>query len=257
MRSTSQDSGRNGGERLPWTTLALTARPRLDGLRFGHREAALQAIAAESDINPQTLRRALAALKFVETLEGERFLKGLSLRAAPVAAIEHLARWHAYDRAAALRAARKLSQAEFTVAALGAAEKSARLAAQPDDVGRSLLNGCRLRVGPVLRAQFNDLEMDENPARRSDEPSVEFRFRPIGAPRWTIAAIIMGPYRNARLYETRMSDWIIRALGLRSLYERVILVVPETAIRKRCLAWLKANGLADNAFDIQIVPRQP
>jgi hypothetical protein len=256
MRSPSHDTESRSANRLHWTTLALKARPRLDGLRFGNRETALQEIAAETSINPQTLRRALAALKFVETLEGERFLKGLSLRNAPVAAIEHLARWHAYDRDAALRAARKLSQGEFTVAALGAAEKAARQAAQPDNVGRGLIQACRLRVGPVLRMQFKDFEMDENAARRSDEPSVEFRFRPVGTTRWTIAAIIMGPYRNERLYETRMSDWIVRALGLRSLYQRVILVVPKAAIRKRCLTWLNANGLVEDAFDIQIIPRK-
>src|SRR5882757_6859285 len=74
-----------------WIRLAVAARPRLDGLRFGNREVELKRLATEFGINPQTLRRSLAALKFIESLEGEKFLKGLSLRGAPVAAIEHLA----------------------------------------------------------------------------------------------------------------------------------------------------------------------
>jgi hypothetical protein len=237
-----------------WIRLALAARPRLDGLRFGNREVELKRLATEFGINPQTLRRSLAALKFIESLEGEKFLKGLSLRGAPVAAIEHLARWHAYDRAAALRAARQLSAGDYTVAALGAAEKAARAAAQPAPVGRAILHRCRLRVGPVLKAQFKTLEVDRRTTRASQEPLVDFRFRPPGAARWTVAAIILGPYRDARLYEIRLGDWIVRALGLGAIYERVILVVPTAALKKACLKWMQANGIADDAFAIQIIP---
>jgi hypothetical protein len=233
------------------------ARPKLEGLRFGDREMALKRIAGEFGVNPQTLRRALAALKFVEMFEGERFLKGLSLRAAPVAAIEHLARWYAYDRKAALRAARLVSEGRFTVAALGAAEKSARAVARPDGAGRSLLQGCRLRVGPVLRKQFRQYETDQRAARRQDEASVDFRFRPPGASRWTIAAIIMGPYRDQRLYDSRLGDWIVKALGLKAIYPRVILVVPTSSIKRRCLAWLRANDLDEAAFEIQVISRKP
>ncbi len=240
-----------------WTDAAAQARLRLDGVRFGQREIELRRLADKLAVNPQTLRRALAALKFVETIEAERFLKGLSLRAAPVAAIEHLARWHAYDRAAALRAARLVANGEYTVAALGVAEKAARLASQPNGIGRSLLQGCRLRVGPVLKAQFKTHEMDSQTVRRAEEPSVDFRFRPRGAKRWTIAAVIMGPYRDQKLYETRLGDFIVRALGLGMIYARVILVVPTAAVKRRCLAWMKSNGVRDAAFDIQIISREP
>jgi hypothetical protein len=240
-----------------WTNVAIAARLRLDGVRFGHREVELRRFAGERSINPQTVRRALAALKFVETLEGERFLKGLSLRGVPVAAIEHLARWHAYDRAASLRAARLVADGQYTVAALGAAEKAARLASQPNGIGRSLLHGCRLRVGPVLKAQFKTYEMDSQTARRAQEPSVDFRFRPRGAKQWIVAAIIMGPYRDQKLYETRLGDFIVRALGLGMIYARVILVVPTASVKRQCLVWMKSNGVRDAAFEIQIISREP
>jgi hypothetical protein len=217
----------------------------------------LNRVAGASGVNPQTLRRALAALKFVETLEAEPFLKGLSLRAAPVAAIEHLARWHAYDRKAAYRAARLLSQGKFTVAALGAAEQSARAVAKPEGVGRALLHGCRLRVGPVLKAAFAELEMDDRADRAKQEAYVDFRFRPAGSARWTIAAIIMGPYRDQRLYDTKLGDWIVKALGLTMLYPRVILVVPTKLMKRRCLHWLGANGIDAAGFEIQVISREP
>jgi hypothetical protein len=244
-------------ESKPWSVLAAQARPKLEGLRFGSREEMLKRIAGEFGVNPQTLRRALAALKFAEELEGERFLKTLSLRSAPVAAIEHIARWCAYDRPAALRAARRLAAGEFTVAALGAAETAARAAARPVPIGRSLLHACRLRVGPVLRAQFKQLEMDRRPVRRGQEPSVDFRFRVPGASRWTVAAIIVGPYRDKSQYEIRLGDWIVKALGLGMIYDRVVLVVPTASLKSRSLKWMRANAIDDGAFDIQVISPEP
>jgi hypothetical protein len=240
-----------------WSELAAAARPLLEGLRFGEREPALKRVAESHGVNPQSLRRALAALRFVESLESQRFLKKLDLRAAPMAAIEHVARWHGYDRAAALRAARLLAEGQYTVASLGAAEATARTASRASGVGRSLIHRCRARVGPVLRAQFKQYEMDERAARRSDEPSVDFRFRPMGAGSWTSAAIIMGPYRDRARYELRLGDWLIRALGLSAIYERVILVVPTAAIKKRCLVWLDANGIRPGAFELQVITPAP
>jgi hypothetical protein len=257
LSSARRSSSATDRSREHWTALAAAARPKLAGLRFGRREIALREMAAAASVNPQTLRRALAALKFVETLEAEPFFKGLSLRAAPVAAIEHLARWHSYDRKAAYRAARLLSQGKFTVAALGAAEKAARAVAKPEGVGRALLHGCRLRVGPVLKAAFAALEMDDRADRRKQEAYVDFRFRPHGSTRWTIAAIIMGPYRDQRLYDTRLADWIVKALGLTMLYPRVILVVPTPQVQRRCRQWLAANAIDAGRFEIRVITREP
>jgi hypothetical protein len=217
----------------------------------------LEGLANEFGVHPQTLRRALAAFKFIETIESEPFLKGLSLRKAPVAAIEHLARWHAYDGKAARRAARLLSQGKFTVASLGAAERAARIAARPEGIGRALLNDCRIRVGPVLRAQFPDLEMDDRAGRQKKEAYVDFRLRRPGAERWTIAALIMGPYRDQRLYDSRLADWMVKALGLTHLYPRVILVVPTKIVKRRSLQWLAANGIDKRPFEIEVITRNP
>jgi hypothetical protein len=240
-----------------WSELAAAARPLLEGLRFGEREPALKRVAESHGVNPQSLRRALAALRFVESLEGQPFLKKLDLRAAPMAAIEHVARWHGYDRAAALRAARLLAEGQHTVASLGAAEAAARTESNASGIGRSLIHRCRARVGPVLLAQFKTYEMDQRTTRNSGEPSVDFRFRPKGAERWTVAAVIMGPYRDRARYELRLVDWLIRALGLSTIYERVILVAPTAAIKKRCLAWLDANGIKPGKFEIQVVTPEP
>ena len=245
--------------RSSWSELAAAARPKLAGVRFGVREDGLRRIAEAHGVNPQSLRRALAALRFVETLEANRFLKKLALRSAPMAAIEHLARWYGYDRAAALRAARLLAEGRHTIASLGTAEAAARAAAQAHGFGRSLVRNCRARVAPVLQAQFKNHEMDSRAARDPDEPSVDFRFRPLGATRWTIAAIIIGPYldRNRNRREIRLGDWIVKALGLSAIYEQVILVVPTATMKKECLAWMRANDIRDVPFTLQIVTPEP
>jgi hypothetical protein len=243
--------------RSSWSELAAAARPKLDGLRFGEREAGLRRIAEAQGVNPQSLRRALAALRFIETLEANRFLKKLALRSAPMAAIEHLARWYGYDRAAALRAARLLADGKHTIASLGTAEAAARSTAQNRGFGRSLVRRCRMRVGPVLQAQFKNHDMDSRGARDRDEPSVDFRFRRTGTARWTIAAIIIGPYLDRNRREIRLGDWIVKSLGLSAIYEQVILVVPTAAIKKECLAWVRANDIRDPPFSLQIITPEP
>jgi hypothetical protein len=248
---------RSPRSRSQWSTLAATAKPKLEGLRFGEREAGLRRLADAEGINPQSLRRALAALRFVETLEEDRFLKKLSLRAVPMAAVEHLARWHGYDKSAALRAARLLANGEYTIASLGAAEAAARSAARTQGIGRSLVHRCRLRVGPVLQAQFKGHEIDARVARDPDAPSVDFRFRPIGSQRWTVAAIIIGPYLDRSRREIRLGDWIVKALGLGAIYRQVILVVPNATIKKDCQAWMRANAVPNVPFSIQIITPEP
>jgi hypothetical protein len=245
----------NGG--LHWSVIAASARPQLEQLRFGSRELGLKRVAAEFGISPQTLRRSLSALKFIERIEGKQPPAKPSLRSAPVAAVEHIARWHAYDPAAATEAARRVRRGLYTIAALETAERAARAVSNPERVGRSLVSACRQRVGPVLRKQLAGFECDAREGRRRDEPAVDFRFRRPGSRDWTVAAIIMGPYRDQTLYKLRMDDWVIKALGLSLLYERVLLVVPTAALRRQCTAWLRAHKVAPANIEISVIKPVP
>ncbi len=238
---------------MHWSVIAETARPELAQLRFGSRELGLKRVAAKFGISPQTLRRSLSALKFIEEVEGRRPGAKASLRSAPVAAVEHLSRWYAYDPDAAKEAARRLRRGQYTVAALEAAERAARAVSKPERVGQSLVSACRQRVGPVLRDRFPGMECDERGARGKYDPAVDFRFRPPGSAAWTVAALIMGPYRDQSLYNLRLDDWVVKALGLSLLYERVILVLPATALKRQCAAWLRAHRLTPANLELLVI----
>jgi len=242
---------------LHWSTIAASARPQLEQLRFGSRELGLKRVAAEFGISPQTLRRSLSALKFIEQIEGRPSPARRSLRSAPVAAVEHLARWHAYDPAGATIAAQRVRRGLYTIAALEAAERAARAVSKPERVGRSLVSACRERVGPVLRKQLAGFECAAPGASRGNEPAVDFRFRRTGTRKWTIAAIIMGPYRDQSLYKLRLDDWVVKALGLSLLYERVMLVVPTATLKRQCTAWLRAHEVAPPNLDIPVITPLP
>jgi hypothetical protein len=240
-----------------WSEIAKSLRPRIESLRYGDRELGLKRAAAELGVSPQTLRRFLGAAKFVEQIEGSGSSKKLSLLSSPVAAIEYLARWHAYDPAGALKAAGQIRRGAYTVAAIGAAEKAARRASQPEQAGRSLVHECRERVRPILLSQFKALELDRRSVRAAHEPSVDFRFRAPGSTKWTVAAVIMGPYKDRSLYEIRLGDWIVKMLGLSMIYERIILVLPTQALKRRCLAWLRLNHIDRAIFEMQVILRKP
>ena len=229
----------------------------LEQLRFGSRELGLKRVASKFGISPQTLRRSLSALKFVEAIEGRRPAAKRTLRSAPVAAIEHIARWHAYDPVGATAAAQRVRQGRYTIAALEAAEHAARAVNKPERVGQSLVTACRERVGPVLCKQLTGFECETRASLRESKSAVDFRFRPNGSRKWTIAAIIIGPYRDQSLYKLRLDDWLIKALGLTLLYERVILVAPTSALKRQCTAWLRAHKLVLPNLEIPVITPVP
>lgn len=235
-----------------WSTVASAARPRLDRLRYGDRELGLKEIAAEFAVSAQTLRRWIAASRFIDDLKMV-FDDTDGLRRAPVATIEHISRWYAYDAQSALAAAQQLLQENLSVAAVGAAERQARKAGKSDGVGRSLVHACRQRVMPVLKAEMTGYEMETPRASHAYEPSVDFRFRRQGARKWSAVAVIMGPYRDRSLYEIRLGDWLVRVLGLSMIYDRVMLVVPTREIEQHCRRWLAANKLKPRVVEFRVI----
>ena len=73
----------------PWVLEARAIRDQVAKLHHGDRELGLQKIAGK-DRNPQTLRRAISALEFLERLSKEKYSSATKLEAYPVAAIEYL-----------------------------------------------------------------------------------------------------------------------------------------------------------------------
>jgi hypothetical protein len=59
------------------------------------------------------------------------------------------------------------------------------------------------------------------------------------------------------LYKLRFDDWVVKALGLTLIYERVILVLPTAALKRQCTSWLRAHGIAPPNLELEVVTPIP
>jgi hypothetical protein len=215
----------------PWVLEARAIRDQVAKLHHGDRELGLQKIAGKNR-NPQTLRRAISALEFLERLSKEKYSSATKLEAYPVAAIEYLSRWYKRDADGALRAADKLLSGEYDVKDLGEKEKNSRKNIF-EGAGKALETDYRRRVadkiaeivsaaaGPSLKLVKSDLLGD--PLAIPD-----FAYR--NSKGILMAGVlIVGPYRDADLYRRRAFEWVSKACTLLNLFELMFLVIPDNA----------------------------
>lgn len=216
----------------PWVLEARLAREKLANTPRGQKESELERIAHPR--NAQTLRRAIAAVEFLDKLKSETQFPVQQLESFPVAAIEHLLRWYNRDPTGALKAGAKLLRGEHTTDSLGKAERQTRkeifastgkaLEADyrrgiSDFVEQDALAKFSGRASPV---KGRKLEKYGQEIRRI----VDFAFldryeRPL------IAYIVVGPYRDATLYQRRAFDWVAKANALLNIFQFVCLIIPE------------------------------
>lgn len=207
-------------------------RDQVAKLQHGNRELGLQKIAGENR-NPQTLRRAISALEFLERLSKEaRYSSASQLEMYPVAAVEYLSRWYKRDARGALRAADKLLSGEYDVKKLAAKERGSRKNIF-DGAGKALETDYRLRVSKrifeiVSAAAGPSLELFKDNSLGD----------PLGIPDFTYrnskgilmaGVLIVGPYRDVDLYRRRAFDWVSKACTLLNLFELMFLVIPDNA----------------------------
>ncbi|MBI2714341.1 MAG: hypothetical protein HYX37_07790 [Rhizobiales bacterium] len=207
-------------------------RDQVAKLQHGNRELGLQKITGKNR-NPQTLRRAISALEFLERLSKEaRYSSALKLEAYPVAAIEYLSRWYKRDASGALRAADKLLRGDYDVKSLQTAESNSRKNIF-EGAGKALETDYRLKVSEKI-AEI---------VRTAAGPSLEsFKSNELGDPAaipdfayrnaqgiFVVGVLICGPYRDPDLYRRRAFEWVSKAYTLLNLFELIFLVLPDNA----------------------------
>lgn len=227
-----------------WYRIAFRARPLLDAVPRGERGPRSRKIAHDHGVNSEdTLRRYVAAASF-----WDRFFREVRSdvptfpATTPVAAVELIARWYAYDRAAAKKAAIKLARGQYTVFQLRAEERNARLSQTTLRKGRAgkhqLRQGLADKVHALIRSETREEYVLDHP--RDFEPTkVDFLFRSKARAADRVAVVIFGPFRDRGTYADKAEDFILKVLGLSRCYQRVMGVLPEPVPGIDFEAWAK------------------
>jgi len=217
-------------ETRPWVHEARQVREMVARTPRGEREKKLQKIA--SPRSAQTLRRAIAAVEFLEKLEDETYFPAERLEAFPVAAIEYLSRWYKRDPSCALKAGEKLLDGGHTVKTLGEAERNSRTKvfggggkALEADYRRSIsdkVENIARSLGSVIPPKQTAFKSHGKDVKRN----VDFAFLD-ASKRPLVAFIIVGPYHDTNMYVRRAFDWISRANTLLNIFRFTYLIIPE------------------------------
>ncbi|WP_456861749.1 hypothetical protein [Bradyrhizobium sp. USDA 4503] len=206
--------------------------------KHGEREEVLAKVDRSVDLN--TIRREIKGLTFLDTL-GEKDSKLCAhLQASSFNVIEVLARWYDFDQRGAVRAAAKVASDGYSWASLQLAMRQAKkqlkvptretsiAQAKPEIVRQiHLIFGSAITLTAMSRPKANLPPVDLLLSITRSEGYSE-----------SVAALIVGPYRNATIYSKRRRDELLRAMGLAWIYDHIILVLPTAANLPEYKHWL-------------------
>jgi hypothetical protein len=241
------------GELRGWAKMAAEARQQAERLPFGQREAGLLEVAKGlgAKWSSQTLRRALSALTVTERFEAEAGIAAASLQTFPLAAVEYAARLYRRDPEKAKIEIGRLIKGEITVAQLKRLDEEVRPLDR--EIGAGLKARFRKSMADVIMAAVEKKfqrppylytnrrtseirqglrEHVQDPLAIPDFVSQDQHSKSIVPPygefdKVRLAVLIVGPYGDVSLYQTRSFDWVARAKALLVVYHHVILVLPE------------------------------
>jgi hypothetical protein len=222
-----------------WYEIAAAARVKLEDIPHGEGNARLTAIGSQFGRRPDTLRRFIAAATFIDRLKDDDLSP--ALKSLPVAAVELIARWWAYDPSEARKAAKLLAQGSYTIESLRAAEGQARRASKVTRWGRAGHHALRTRLGSqvkeMVQAEGEGAFVPDKPGR-FDPRKLDFLFRSEGDANYRIAVLLFGPFQDEELYWTRKDDFLLNILGLSKVYTKVVGIIPTRQVSAEFEAWL-------------------
>jgi hypothetical protein len=225
-----------------WKKRAREARKRLGEAKHGEREVVLKSVAGDND--PNTVRRAIFALGYLDDLKKTNPAVWQLLQKASLSLVELLARWNSFDPLGAASAALDVGKGQYSVAALRQAMNSARadVAAKTESLPYvdRVKGEAKATIQELLGGSVSAPEVDFR--ETEDDPPLDFRFTRMSGkpPKFeTIVAIIVGPYQDRKLYRKRRHDWLYRAFGLAWFYDRVFLILPEPDELESYGSWIR------------------
>ena len=215
-----------------WAVDARIAREQLAHVREGEREATLRSISGGKRAN--TVRRWIAALAFLETLQHKQPSLSSRLMRAPFTLVELFSRWHAFDPAGAIVEMRLWEKEGGSFRKVGDRLAKARRANEAPSV-RSEEIAYRKRMkdsvkrlvarrlrGPAVEPVLNFKDSELPPA------DYLFRsFKTMGRKPLDVVVLVVGPFSNSEMYQRRLPDIVAKAFAFAWLYDAVFLLVPE------------------------------
>ncbi|WP_456861743.1 hypothetical protein [Bradyrhizobium sp. USDA 4503] len=190
------------------------------------------------DNDPNTLRRAIFALTYLDELKRLNPSAWKIIANSPLSLVESLARWNSFDPAGAMKAALDVIDGRYKVADLRKAVLKARAEVESLPYREKIKLEAIWAVQEVLGGEVS---APEARFKDSDGPPLAFRFlRSVGQPPKfeTIAVLIVGPYQNVQLYRKRKYDWLYRAFGLSWFYDHVVILLPDPNELESYKTWI-------------------
>ncbi|MDA9451157.1 hypothetical protein XI00_25480 [Bradyrhizobium sp. CCBAU 21359] len=245
-----------------WKKTAAEAQQKLAAARHGEREAVLRAAGGMTDVN--TVRRAVAALGFLDRLKAIDRQSHDELKDSSFGVVELFARWWPINATDAKAGLSKWKKGELTTRGLAASMRESRrptVAKTSDEslpptyydyVESHLLHGIETLLGQKIRRSE-----DKPPPHRRVHLRYKFKDSFDGRDR-EVVAIVVGPYQNQSLYRKKRNDSMLKALGLANFVDWVFIVVPSGTASEDYNAWLdraKAEiGLDHSAYGTPLHP---
>jgi len=216
--------------------MGRAAASRLAGLPYGSKEAGLKRIAGGQ--NPHSVRRAIAAINFIDGLVKEKLASAAAFERLSLTAVEHFARLYRRDRKAAIAILDDFIAGRYSVSAIRDLEQGSRSKDVFERKGRSLEVAFKKQVLPLLQAHASGslLSKLQDPIKEQWRRLADFAFydrheEPVEA------ALIVGPYSDTLTYEKRLFEWIAKGEYLRRHFPIVMLILPDNADLEKFEAW--------------------
>jgi hypothetical protein len=182
--------------------------------------------------DPSSLRRSIGAFEFLERLRDDESVLYARLDGVPLSIAELMARLYEFDPTKLSDVARDWQEGRVTVATLRQFLKDTLPPGYAAKVGKARQRSFNEAASNEIQEVISEMSVGQVAAIKSraaqDGPSaakVDYVFEM--SPKLTVAALTVGPYRNAWMYRDRAEEWILRAFGTALLYDVVLLVIPD------------------------------
>lgn len=226
-----------------WKKTAGEARQRLAAAKHGAREAALKEAGGSRDVN--TVRRAVAALDFLDRLKETHPQSYGDLKDSPFGVVETFSRWWSISPTDAAVGLETWKNGGLTTRGLAASMRKSRPpiveAANDESLARTFSEYVEPRIRHGIETVLGTKITPSENKRSAQLLPVDFRysFKDSFRGEVQVAAIVVGPYQNQTIYRKKRHDWMLKALGLTHFFDWVFVALPSQSAVDDYTSWIE------------------